>query len=215
MAALFAAAEFASGLPCDVVSTNDGNGLFTFTFQRGDTPYVWGLQTNGSITLQAYGVLEVRDPPGWTHSVLDPGLITWRPTGGTNFLDEPVSFSLRCCLTEATVYEQTSDTYPPGIILGIVYALPERTEMLGGGYQSFTYIGPALPRLTIEQSGPDLLIRWPASALGLAVETSNFAPDSAWIRLAGAPVLSGTTWMMKIDAQPSPQFFRLITPCSP
>ena len=214
-ATLLAAAEVASALPCDMVSTNDGNGLFTYTFQRGDTPYVWGLDTNASIHLQAYGVLEVRTPPAWTYAISNPDRIIFVPTQGTNFLDEPVTFSVRSCLTEPTRYESVSGPYTSGIILGVVFALPERTEMLGGGYQSFTYVGPALPRLMIERNGSEIVLRWPSSALGLAVEMSDFMPDSGWTRVLDEPVLSGATWIIKTPAQPSPQFFRLVTPCSP
>ena len=210
---LMVAAKAVSALPCDVLSTNDGNGLFTYTFQRGDAPYVWGLDTNRSINLTSYGVLEVHTPPTWTYSIIDRELLVLTPTRGTNFLDEPVTFSVRSCLTESTRYDSLAGRYPAGIIVGVVYALPERTEMLGGGYQSFSYVGPALPRLSIENSGGEIILRWPAAALGLSVETSDL--KSNWTPLPNEPILSGSTWTLKVNAHDSAQFFRLVTPCSP
>ena len=212
VAALLAVADAACALPADVVSTTDSNGLFTVTFQRGDTPYVWGLTTNDAISLYAYGVLQVHTPPGWTHTMVDPHWIIFKPTGGTNFLDDPVTFSIRSCLTEPARYEGTSGQYTAGTIVGAVYALPERTEILGGGYQNFGYLGPALPHLAIERSGPDILLRWPASALGLYVETSDL--KTTWTSVEGTPAISGSSWVMQVPAQLSPRFFRLVTPCS-
>jgi len=212
VAALLAVTDAACALPADVVSTTDSNGLFTYTFQRGDTPYVWGLTTNDAIGLTAYGVLQVHTPPGWTHTMVDPHGIIFAPTRGTNFLDEPVSFSVRSCLTEPVPYQGFSGRYPGGTIVGVVYELPGRTNILGGGYQNFSYLGPALPHLAIEQSGPDILLRWPASALGLSVEGSDL--KTPWTSVDGTPAISGSSWVLQVPAQPSPRFFRLVTPCS-
>ena len=95
----------AHGTPCVVESTDHGGGLFSYTFRRGDDAYVWGLGTDlGTVYLQSYGVVEVQEPPGWTHSISPSGRITWSVTNGVAFLDEPVTFTVRSCLTESAIY---------------------------------------------------------------------------------------------------------------
>ena len=91
----FCIVPMAYGIPCIVESTDHGGGLFSYTFRRGDDPYVWGLGTDfGTVYLQSYGVIEVQEPPGWTHSISPSGRITWAVTSGVAFLDEPATFTV-------------------------------------------------------------------------------------------------------------------------
>ena len=164
----------AGSLPCQVDSSNDGNGLYTYTFHRGDVPYVWGWtwSTNGGITMQFYGIREVLDPPGWSHRIDPSGQIFWNPSELPAYLDDPVTFSVQSCLAETTTY---TNWWPPGryqlgSIGGAVYELPGRTNFLGGGYQNFGFTGPALPTLSVELQGNWVVLSWPTLARDCQLE---------------------------------------------
>src|SRR5215218_5059100 len=66
-----------------VTSTDDGHGLYSYTFSRGDEPYIWGFSnTNEVILMKSYGIIETLQPPGWTSTVDSSGMITWCYTNG-------------------------------------------------------------------------------------------------------------------------------------
>ena len=144
----------ADSLPCQVDSSNDGNGLYAYTFHRDDAPYVWGWTwtTNGGIWMQFYGVREVQDPPGWSHRIDASGAVFWSPSQLPVYLDDPVTFSIRSCLAQTTTYTNwwPPGPYPVGTIVGGGSELPGQTNFLEGGYQNFGFAGPALPTLSIE-----------------------------------------------------------------
>jgi len=207
----------AQTLPCFVDSTNHGGGLFTYTFRRGDAPYVWGLGTNlnfiggGTIVFQSYGVLEVQEPPGWTHNISSSGRITLSVTAGPGYLDEPVVFSVLSCLTESRPYSGLDGGY----IIGAVFALPGRTNYLGGGYQMFDYIGPALPRLSILPEGTNVTVRWAGEAQGLQLEESErLGVLNAWSPVTNLPAIIDGEFTVTIPATDSQRFFRLVSPCT-
>lgn len=207
----------AQELPCLVESTNHGGGVYSYTFRQGDIPYVWGLSTNGAyLFLHLHGILEAVDPPGWTHSISPSGRITWTPTNGLVFLEEPITFTVRSCLTESATYGFTwSDGAPSGVIAGLLYTVPEHAPTIFGGAQSFVYVGPVLPALAIERTAANTVIRWPAAAQGLTLETADaLAPGTAWNTVTNQPVVVGTGFNVTIESAQAAQFFRLRTPCS-
>jgi len=136
-------------LPAFVSSTNDGNGLFSYTFTVGDASYVWGLKGDpatgtGSIGMTFYGVVEVINPAGWHSSVNPQGWVQWRFTNGIAYLGQPpVTFSIRSSSTVPAAYDD-SPGYPRGSILGSVYDINTH-DHLAGGFQTFPYLGPAIP----------------------------------------------------------------------
>lgn len=205
------------GWPCEVDTTTDGQGLFTYRFHRGDYPNVWAVYTNNAIYMQSYGVLEVVDAPGWCHAIDGTGWINWSPTNGLVFLDDPVTFSVRSCLAESATYDAwpwwPPGGYPVGIITGSVYELPGRTNCLGGGYQNFIFTGPARPKLFIEQQGNELLLRWSTRSQRCQLE-SACEVDSVpfWSPVTNQPVVIGTNFTVTLSATNSLQLFRLSTP---
>src|SRR4051794_17183607 len=146
----------AQDLPCYLQSTNDGHGLFTYTLQRGIVPYVWGLTPQyDRIEVQSYGILEVQEPPGWTHTVSASGMIYWTVLSGIVYLEEPLTFTVRSCLSESALY-----TKPDWLrIWATVYMLPDH-KTYAGGYQGFDYTGPTFPHLSIGQSGTNVIVQW-------------------------------------------------------
>jgi len=203
----------AHGIPCIVESTNHGGGLFSYTFRRGDDLYVWGLGTNfGTVYLQSYGVVEVQEPLGWTHSISPSGQITWTVTNGVAFLDEPVTFTVRSCLTESAIYPPDASV---SAISSVVFALPERIQILGGGYQAFDWIGPARPSFTIERTNTVVVVRWSAQALGLQLEACDSLDSSGlWTSVTNVPTLVDSKFTVMLPAIASTRFFRLATPCT-
>ena len=54
-------------LPAKLESSHDGAGLYTYTFEVGDVPFVWGFTPAfGWIMIQSYEVQEIMVPPKWT-----------------------------------------------------------------------------------------------------------------------------------------------------
>jgi len=167
------------------------------------------------IQLRTYGVLDVQDPPGWTHSISSSGLIAWTVTNGIVFLDEPVTFWLRSCLTESAPYIRFA---PDGSFLGVfgsVYALPERTESLGGGYQVFDFVGPAPPTLTMQRQLEDVIIRWPADIQESRLEAADRLDSSgSWTPVTNAVTIEDSKFTVTLPTGDSARFFRLVTPCT-
>jgi hypothetical protein len=209
-------AASAADPPCIVESTNHGGGRFSYTFRRGIIPYVWGIDTNyGFIQIQSYGVLEVQNPPAWNHAVSPSGVITWTVTNGLVFLDDPITFSVRSCLTEAATYMGYGPNADTGFLTGVAYQLPNYTEIIGG-YQNFVFIGPALPRLTVERIGTNVTVLWSTEASGLSLEaTERLDAMASWMPITNVPVTQVSNFVVTLPATNSAKFFRLVTPCSP
>ena len=207
----------AQAVPCILESTNHGGGWFSYTFRRGDDAYVWGVRTNaGMILLQAYGVFDVQDPPGWTHTISSSGVIECKVTNGIVFLDEPVTFWIRSCLTESASYTALTPGGPFVIVSSSVYALPERTQIVAGGYQAFDFVGPAPPALIIEQRPDDVIIRWSSDVQGLRLEAAD-RPDSSglWSSITNEVTIENGKFTVILPAGDAARFFRLVTPCPP
>lgn len=204
---IFAVVNAAQGTPCFVDSTNHGGGLFSYTFRRGDAPAVFGLSFNGSyIRLQSYEVVEIQDAPGWTHTISASGVITWSVSSGTIFLDQPVTFSVRSRLTEST-------TYSNGVILGSAFELPDRLNLLGGGFQTFTFLGPALPSLRAERNGANLTITWPTEVQGLQLEASDaLGVPASWIPVPIVPTIVNSNATVEVPVADRQKLFRLALP---
>ena len=217
MLLLWTMAVTAQELPCRVESTDHGDGRFSYTFSQGNIPYVWGLSTNGAyLFVHSQRIVEVLDPPGWTHSISSAGRITWTPTSTLVLLEEPITFTVRSCLTESATYGfEWFDGAPSGVIAGLLYTVPEHAPTLFGGAQSFSYVGPVRPALAIERTATNTVIRWTTAAQGLTLEAADeLAPLTAWRTVTNQPVVVGTNFNVTIESAQAAQFFRLMIPCS-
>jgi hypothetical protein len=160
LTALLACARASNAALLSVQSATDSNGLFTYTVQRGNEPYLWGGSEHlPSLTLPALGVLSVTTPPGWTAMATGATAITWSHTGtGTWFLDStPIVFTLQSAFTLPVAYDSLTSTalYQQGTVFGDVYttnlalytgaASNETTSVNVVGYERFAFMGPALP----------------------------------------------------------------------
>lgn len=212
---LCAAVLAADSPPCQVDSAHDGNGLYTCTFRRGEHVGVWRLRTNDWISMQFYGVRDIEAPPGWSYSISPRGKITWRPSEGPVFLDEPVRFKVRSCLAESTTYDGwlPPGPYPLGHISGAVFELPGRTNFLGGGYQNFAFVGPALPTLHIAKDGNGVRLRWSIASRECQLEFRDAPPaPENWVPVTNAPVILDAHFTVAWPATNSAGQFRLAVP---
>jgi len=207
------AGSTAGQVPCQVDSSHDGNGLFTYTFHRGDAPGVFRLGTNDTIAMQFYGIRGVEDPPGWSHSISATGAIIWRPSEAPAFLDDPVTFSIRSCLAETATYDNwwpPGQPYPVGTIDGAVYELPGRTNFLEGGYQNFIFTGPARPTLFGEQHASQALLSWSTLAKECQLEYCDvLLPQQIWAPVTNSPSILGTNFTVALPATNLTRMFRL------
>src|SRR5439155_5694800 len=104
-----------------VVSTNDGNGQFSWTFSStgGSSPDVDHFQ------MRLYGVQETFSPQGWTGTIDAGDVVTWSYVGGggTPFNGSPITLSIRSSSIEAIVYGGIGNsTYPDGLYWGNLVA---------------------------------------------------------------------------------------------
>ena len=144
---VFTSAWMASAQPyVSVSSTTDGHGLFTYTFDLGPSPYVWGISPdNGDIFMQSHGILQVISPPGWTATVDANEFITWQPTSGTVYVGEPsLTFSVLSSYTDSVLYDQwgvSDPDYLKGGIGGTLFTVPDH-QGVALGYETFSFWGP-------------------------------------------------------------------------
>jgi hypothetical protein len=209
-------------MPCQVQSSSDGHGVFTYTFSRGSAQYVWGIDTNsGQILMPSCGVLEIHEPADWTHSIDPSGMITWTLTNGAAFLDDPITFSVRSCLAESAICgdgwssipSYTQGRYAAGLILGVSYWLPGRTNVAGGGYQCFTFTGPALPALKIQQRDGEVLLSWSTLSEGCQLESADrISAATDWAVVTNVPEVVETNYVVCLSASNSARLFRLAVP---
>jgi len=129
-----------------VSSTTDSHGLFTYTFDLGPAPYVWGISPdNGDIFMQSHGILQVISPPGWTATVDANEFITWQPTSGTVYVGESsLTFSVLSSYTDSILYDQwgvSDPDYLKGMIGGTLFTVPDH-QGVTGGFETFSFLGP-------------------------------------------------------------------------
>ncbi len=66
------------------------------------------------------------------------------------------------------------------------------------------------PKLTIGRAGGDLLLSWPAAALGFRVESTDQLPATNWIDLSTSSKLLGPSNILMLSPTTQQNFFRLI-----
>jgi hypothetical protein len=199
--------------PLSVTCTNDGNGLYSYTFAQGDDPYVWGIGGTATLSMPSYGVLQTFQPPGWS-ATLDPdGWISWQVTNGLVYLEDPVTLAVRSTFTASRLYDGAygASPFPAGYIVGVVYSLPDHVAFLGG-YEAFPFIGPdpIPPPLNIQRVGGSVVLSWRAPAGGFNLETTrDLSPASQWSVVTNVPVIFDSKNFVTNAASARAQFYRL------
>ncbi len=132
-----------------VASSNDGNGLFSYTFTLGDPTYAWGLNTNnGMLMMRFNGIQQAFNPLGWTSSIDANEIVTWQCLDNSLILlgSPAITFSIQSSSVQTAAYTNftfPNDPYPLGVMLGSAYEISTH-NVAGGGYERFSYVGPAV-----------------------------------------------------------------------
>lgn len=70
--------------------------------------------------------------------------------------------------------------------------------------------GPApAPVLSIRKSGGDVIVSWPVSAVGFALESSASMAPGSWTAVGGSPVVVGAENTVTVSATSGPSYYRL------
>jgi len=100
-----------------VVSTNDGNGQFGWTFSSpgGSFPEV------DQFKMKLYGVQDTTSPAGWAATIDADEFVTWNYLGssGAPFTGAPMAFSIHSASIQSVLYGGIGNiTYPDGLYSG-------------------------------------------------------------------------------------------------
>jgi hypothetical protein len=198
-----------------VTCTNNGSGLYSYTFSRGTEYYFWGVLTGSAIQLRSYGVLQTFQPEGWSGSVDTNGVVAWQYTNGVGYLDVPTTFSILSSYAMPTAYEDWLPLGTPfgrGIISGGVFTA-RNDDPFEGGYVTFPYVGPnpnPIPTLSLQKIGTDIVVSWPAAITGFVLESSTDASQAAsWVQVTNVPGTVGNQFYVTNSIVDGPTFFRL------
>ena len=78
---------------------------------------------------------------------------------------------------------------------------------------SITVIAATPPALSIQVSGSNLEVLWPASATGFSLySTTNLLPSVVWSSVTNTPIIQGDNWMVTLPIGGANYYFRLETP---
>ena len=78
---------------------------------------------------------------------------------------------------------------------------------------SITVIAATPPALSIQVSGSNLEVLWPASATGFSLySTTNLLPSVVWSSVTNTPIIQGDNWMVTLPIGGANYYFQLATP---
>ena len=199
-------------------SSNPEPGVFQYTFQHGGGSLVHGLEYNsGTIQLYFPGSLQVEDLPGWQHEIHSSGRVMWTVTNGLTFVEAPITFQARSCLSAVKVYSGNAPNDllgPYAAVLARYYSYPDHRPLPIVGYEALNYLGPALPTLFVEQNGTNIILRGSDVSPGFVLETSSdLALQEQWSALPDPPSVTNFEVVLRLPAFSQSTFFRLRYPC--
>jgi hypothetical protein len=200
-----------------VTSTDDGHGLYSYTFSPGPTDLYFTL---GTIEIQSHGILGTTQPPGWTASIDTNNFVQWNYLTNEYLpLTNSVTFTIQSSYPVPRVYDDAH--YPSqmteGIMLLIGYADPGFQMELGGGYGTFAYAGPSTngaPTLSLQTVDTNVIVGWHAAAIGHVLEMSTNLAQTNWTPLTNV-VLVGHSNFVTVPLVSGPQFFRTVNTNAP
>ena len=200
-----------------VVSSDNGRGLYSYTFTNGNSIFFWGLSPSSpGIYLQSYGVTQTIQPPGWTATVSPSGLVTWQVTNGIFYFDQGVTLSvLSTCAVPRLYNDKTGNSFfSTGTLLGEIYTNNTPLSFLGGGSSSFSYVGPntnSAPTLACSQDQNGITISWPTAAVGYFLQAnSDPTQTNNWISVTNSPTVLNHSNFVTLPFSIGAQFFRVV-----
>jgi hypothetical protein len=200
-----------------VISSNNGRGLYTYTFTNGGSIFFWGLSPiSQGIYLQSYGVIQTTQPAGWTATVTPGGLVNWQVTNGTFYFDQGVTLSVFSSFAVPRYYnDDTGGTFfSTGTLLGEIYTNDSVASFLGGGSTSFVYVGPNTnnaPTLACAPAVNGLTLGWPMAATGYTLQTTATPViTNSWIIVTNSFTSLNRSNFVTIPFGAGAQFFRMV-----
>ena len=207
----------AQNVALSVTSSDNGRGLYSYTFTNSGGGFFWGVSPSSpGIYLQSYGVIQTYQPPGWMATVSPGGLVNWQITNGDFYFNEGVTLSVFSSNAVPRVYNDASGTtfFSTGTLLGEIYTNNTPTAVLGGGMAPFAYIGPntnSAPTLAVTQSANGITIGWPLAAGGYNPQMSgNPADTNSWVTITNTPTVMNHSNFLTLPFSTGPQFFRVV-----
>jgi hypothetical protein len=159
--------------------------------------FVLGHQARGS---------SVGLPDGYVFSVLDTnGAVMPSQLGAPYYLMDtaPIDTGVNY---HNIKYDPLSDSF---LVVAAAGASGSRVLYLAA-VQLTSSLLPDAPGLTIQREGNNVVIRWPASATGYALQSSANLSAPSWSAVAGAPQAEGNFLRMTVPIGTGTRFFRLI-----
>ncbi len=196
---------------------------FTFTEARPQTPYLDGpsagipfrhqhpqleADPNTGVFLIGYQARNstIGLPNGYVFSVLDTnGVLMPTQLGAPYYLfDTPAGLIDTGPNYHNIKYDRFTDSF---FAVATAGGSPARVVYLASVSVTSSHLPPP-PRLTIERSGSNVIIRWPASATGYNLQATASLSAPAWSGAGGVPMADGEFLRVTVPISGN-QFFRL------
>jgi hypothetical protein len=110
--------------------------------------------------------------------------------------------------------DRQGNSYVTGLFGGTTRFGDRALDDVGYGDVFVAKLGAAYePLLAVSRSGSQLVFAWPTNALGFTLESaSGLAETNVWTSLTNAPINTGGTNVLTIDAVGASRFYRLTKP---
>ena len=202
-----------------LTSSDDGHGLYSYTFPPPTNLNLY--LTIGQVYVKSYGILGTTQPPGWTPIIDTNGNIEW--TYLTNQYQEftnTLTFTVQSSYAVPRLYTDPSYSSPTyqGLAFLDAYLDPNYQDKLGAAvYLRFNYEGPSTngaPTLSLQTADTNVVIGWPAAAVGHVLQMSTNLAQTNWTPLNNITVI-GHSNFVTVPVTPGAQYFRTVNPNGP
>ncbi len=198
-------------------STDDGHGLYSYTFNPPTNLYF----TIGQVFVKSYGILGTTQPPGWSPTIDASGNIEWTYlTNQYQPFTNTLTFTVQSSYAVPRLYTDTNFSSPTyqGLALLNAYLDPTYQHKLGASATlRFDYFGPSTngaPTLSLQTDDTNIVVGWHAAAVGHVLEMSTNLAQTNWTPLTNV-VLVGHSNFVTVPMVEGPQYFRTINTNTP
>jgi hypothetical protein len=162
------------------------------------------VSLGGTCTLSVFEKVYLRlcGSATWSHFTTTAShTITGLSIADQQFINMPAGFDCSC-------YEYKIEVYRTG------QAAPDNARDPLSDLDLANHREEALnprPRLTITRAGSNVVLSWPSSYIGFALQSASALPPVSWSPVAPAPVIVGGQWNVT-NAIGSKTYYRLVNP---
>ncbi|MCO5052837.1 MAG: hypothetical protein M9920_11090 [Verrucomicrobiae bacterium] len=186
------------GLMARVSTDGDSPNLMVGSYSQAQGSYVWtGRSTPGGATAYGLAVQNPSFPDVWARMQrVGNTFIAYHSADGYHW----------------TQFGEITDMQADSVMLvGIGFSTCMLTDPTLGTIQ-FEHLGPTvlLPQLLITQSGANVVLSWPTSAVGFQLQqTSQLGTEVNWSVVANPPTQVADTWQVTLPISGN-SFYRLV-----